>query len=115
MKNRQTPRSFTFSRARGEERRVARRFRPSRMVCIGFVLCVALAASSTGQTLTTLVSFGGPNGGYPVGSLIQGTDGNFYGTSANGGTNSRGTVFKVTPGGILTTLYNFCSQTNCTD
>ena len=40
--------------------------------------------------------------------------GNFYGTTGgNGGT--QGTVFKITPGGSLTTLYTFCSQTGCTD
>ena len=33
----------------------------------------------------------------------------------NGGANGTGTVFKITPTGTLTTLYSFCSQTNCTD
>ncbi len=50
-----------------------------------------------------------------LGGLIQGTDGNFYGTTGEGGTNGRGTVFKITPSGKLTTLYNFCAKTNCTD
>jgi uncharacterized repeat protein (TIGR03803 family) len=43
----------------------------------------------------------------PQAPLIQGTDGNFYGTSINGGTNNDGTVFKITPAGALTVLYNF--------
>lgn len=67
--------------------------------------------------LTTLYSFcsgGSPcsDGGEPQGTLIQGTDGNFYGTTSFGGTGSGagGTVFKITPDGVLTTLYNFCSQ-----
>jgi uncharacterized repeat protein (TIGR03803 family) len=30
-------------------------------------------------------------------ALIQGTDGNFYGTTQSGGTNGDGTVFKYTP------------------
>ncbi len=47
---------------------------------------------------------------------MQGTDGNFYGTTYGGGAEPRvGTVFKITPGGALTTLYSFCAQTNCTD
>ena len=46
---------------------------------------------------------------------MQGTDGNFYGTTIFGGANAEGTVFKVTPGGQLTTLYSFCSQSGCTD
>jgi uncharacterized repeat protein (TIGR03803 family) len=47
--------------------------------------------------------------------LIQGTDGNFYGTADQGGTTGAGTVFKLTPGGKLTVLYTFCSLTGCTD
>ena len=46
---------------------------------------------------------------------MQATDGNFYGTTAEGGANTSGTVFKITPEGKLITIYSFCSQTNCTD
>src|SRR6478672_11570493 len=35
-------------------------------------------------------------------ALVQGTDGNFYGTTQYGGTNDTGTVFKMTPDGTLT-------------
>jgi uncharacterized repeat protein (TIGR03803 family) len=59
------------------------------------------------------------DGSHPVASLIQGTDGNFYGTTADGGAhaqnNDGGTVFKITPAGVLTTLYSFCAQANCAD
>jgi uncharacterized repeat protein (TIGR03803 family) len=69
--------------------------------------------------LTTLYSFCSlancADGDYPEGGLIQATDGNFYGTTNNGGLNYSGTVFKITPQGELTTLYQFCTQTNCTD
>jgi uncharacterized repeat protein (TIGR03803 family) len=69
-------------------------------------------------TLTTLYSFCSqtncPDGIYPTG-LIQASDGNFYGTTQFGGANRYGTVFRITPHGKLTTLYSFCSQTNCTD
>ncbi|MBV8672778.1 MAG: hypothetical protein JOZ33_05035 [Acidobacteriaceae bacterium] len=68
--------------------------------------------------LTTLHSFCSQtncaDGEFPTG-LIQARDGNFYGTALFGGTNGDGTVFRITPGGTLTTVYNFCSQTNCTD
>jgi uncharacterized repeat protein (TIGR03803 family) len=90
----------------------------SKMVSIVFVcvLCAATAITSPAQTLTTLTSFTGSNGANPQSTLIQGIDGNLYGTTAQGGAhNSGGTVFKVTPGGTLTTLYNFCSQSGCTD
>jgi uncharacterized repeat protein (TIGR03803 family) len=69
--------------------------------------------------LTTLYSFCAPSnctdGSNPVAGLVQGTDGNFYGTTYGGGASNYGTVFKITPGGKLTTLYSFCAQSNCTD
>jgi len=52
--------------------------------------------------------------GYSPTSLLQGPDGNFYGTTGGGGTGS-GTVFKLTADGILTTLHNFCQQAHCLD
>ncbi len=76
---------------------------------------------TTDGTLTTLHSFASTEGNSPYGALIQATDGNFYGTTASGGSGAGcaggdcGTVFKITSGGTLTTLYNFCEQTNCTD
>ena len=36
-----------------------------------------------------------------------GTDGNFYGSASFGGTANRGTIFKITTNGNLTTLFNF--------
>jgi uncharacterized repeat protein (TIGR03803 family) len=68
-------------------------------------------------TLSTLYSFCfQPNcadGRNPYAGLIQATDGNFYGTTEQGGVNNCaqhygcGTVFKITPSGTLTTLYSF--------
>lgn len=53
----------------------------------------------------------------PDGSLVQAVDGNFYGTTSNGGANGGrgGTIYQVTPTGKLTTLYSFCAQPNCAD
>jgi uncharacterized repeat protein (TIGR03803 family) len=63
---------------------------------------------SLGGSVTVLFNFNGAsNGSTPSGSLVQGGDGNFYGTTANGGANLRGTVFKMTPSGVLTTLLHF--------
>src|SRR5260221_539791 len=73
-------------------------------------------------TLTTLARFNQSNGSYPNDALVQGSDGNFYGTSLAGGDLSLywgppgqfysivagfGTVFKMTPEGVLTTLVKF--------
>ncbi|MGB6480590.1 MAG: choice-of-anchor tandem repeat GloVer-containing protein [Candidatus Sulfotelmatobacter sp.] len=77
--------------------------------------CGTVFKITTGGTLTTLLFFDGGNGGAPSG-LIQGTDGNFYGTTQGGGVGSNcengcGTVFRVSPSGTLTTLHSF----NATD
>ena len=58
--------------------------------------------------LTTLYSFtGGTDGGGPEAGLVQGGDGNFYGTAFGEGAGGDGTVFQITPTGVLTTLYSF--------
>jgi uncharacterized repeat protein (TIGR03803 family) len=73
----------------------------------------------TSGRATTLYSFcaqnGCPDGDTSSAGLVQATDGNFYGTTQNGGANNAGTVFKFSPGGTLTTLHSFCSQSDCTD
>jgi uncharacterized repeat protein (TIGR03803 family) len=70
-------------------------------------------------SFTTLYSFCNPNTlpcpSGPVGGIVQGGDGNFYGATGSGGATGYGTIFKITPTGELTTLYSFCSQQNCTD
>jgi len=65
--------------------------------------------------LTTLHSFSGNDGSSPYGALVQASDGNFYGTTLEGGANAAGTIFRMTSEGALTTLYSFCSQPNCAD
>jgi uncharacterized repeat protein (TIGR03803 family) len=66
--------------------------------------------SQTG-TLTTIHSFCSqincPDGANPLAGLAQGTDGNFYGTTSQGGDYNGGTIFKITPAGVITTLYSF--------
>jgi uncharacterized repeat protein (TIGR03803 family) len=65
-------------------------------------------------TLTILYSFCAqpcPNGENPYGGLVLATDGDFYGTTYTGGSNTYyGTVFKVTPEGTLTTLHSFAGS-----
>jgi uncharacterized repeat protein (TIGR03803 family) len=59
---------------------------------------------------TVLFSFsaGAGNGpATPMGGMIQGPDGNFFGTTRAGGANGTGVVFKLTPAGTLSVLYSF--------
>src|SRR5690242_8059443 len=95
--------------------------------CTLFLMCaataIALCAQDSTPVFTTLHSFDGADGVAPNAALVQAADGNLYGTTYLGGVNADvnicpqgcGTVFKITPSGTLSTLYNFCSQANCTD
>src|SRR5215471_19219778 len=51
----------------------------------------------------------------PLAPLIQGTNGNFYGTSQGGSPNRGGTVFELTPSGEMPMRYDFCALANCDD
>ncbi|PTU31349.1 choice-of-anchor tandem repeat GloVer-containing protein [Stenotrophobium rhamnosiphilum] len=63
---------------------------------------------------TTLYSFGSKetDGGAPYASLVQARDGNFYGTNSENGANGKGTVFQITPAGVLTTIHAFGAGTD---
>ena len=100
---------------RAPKARRSAKFMLSRMVWIIVVFSTTATISSPAQTLSTLVSFDGTNGANPPAAVIQGTDGNFYGTTTLGGATDWGTVFKISPSGTLTLLYSFCSLPNCAD
>jgi uncharacterized repeat protein (TIGR03803 family) len=94
------------------------KFDLSRIICVVLVFCGATVIKSPAQAPipTTLLSFDYTDGANPYYvSLIQGTNGNLYGTTGGGGTDHRGTAFEITPRGTLSTLYSFCAQPNCTD
>jgi len=55
------------------------------------------------------------DGGESYAGVIRDEAGNLYGTTSYGGSHGYGVVFKLDPSGKETVLYNFCSQTNCTD
>ena len=64
----------------------------------------------SGSTSTIVHSFSGPDGQFPIGGLVEGSDGNLYGTTTAGGTENAGVIFKITPAGAYTVLYNFSSK-----
>ena len=81
----------------------------ARRVLLRFILCAAIAAGLRAQTFTTIFTFDGSDGFNP-GGLTLGVDGNLYGTTFN----QQGTIFKITPTGVLTTLFDLCpGGSNC--
>jgi len=63
---------------------------------------------STNGGLKTLYSFsGGADGGLPYAALVQGPDGNLYGTTYKGGAYAYGAAYRVSPNGTLTTVFSF--------
>ena len=73
------------------------------------LLCAATVIAAPAQTFTSLHSFNNTDGGSPTAALIEGNDGNIYGTTTGGGSSGQGTVFKIDQAGALTTLYTFCT------
>lgn len=73
------------------------------------------------KTLYSFCSQGQCADGFEPSGLIQASDGNLYGTNELGGIGTIdcpagcGTIFKLTPKGSLTTLYDFCSESGCVD
>src|SRR5215471_4262950 len=71
--------------------------------CVGGVY--RLPTTGQGSAIYQAPGPGWPNC-WAAGDLTLATDGNFYGP-ASGGTYDKGTLFKITRGGVLTVLYNF--------
>lgn len=83
----------------------------SRLLCSPALLfLVCMATPSLAQTLNTVYDFCAQqncaDGALPHAGLVQGADGNFYGTTSQGAAGD-GTVFKISPSGVLTTLHSF--------
>lgn len=87
----------------------------TRKLLAAFLLCIAPLASSPAQTFRALHGFIGSDGANPYVGMVQGTDGNLYGTTIDGGAYGSGNVFKMTTSGKVTSLYDFCSLPNCAD
>jgi len=65
--------------------------------------------------LSTIHAFVGTDGSTPHAGLVQAANGDLFGTTTYGGTSTAcgtrgcGTIFKITPDGVFTTLHNFQS------
>jgi uncharacterized repeat protein (TIGR03803 family) len=74
----------------------------------GLNSCGSVVKISTAGVLNNSYQFPCGNGGsFPIGPLIQASNGNFYSTTQDGGTNGEGTIYQVTPGLAVTILHSF--------
>ena len=80
-----------------------------KMVCLCCALFAAMGISSSAQIVTTLYSFPKKGGHTQDLALIQGRDGQLYGTTVAGGTDGEGTVFKISTLGVVRAVYSFDS------
>ena len=89
---------------------------PSRSVIALMFLCV-LSVAASAQTFTKLALLNETTGTSPRSPLVQGVDGNLYGTAAASGAFGGGTFFQFIPSGTVNVLYNFCLNDvgNCPD
>ncbi len=73
-----------------------------------------LTVSGATATVTPLYSFVPIvlDGSNPLGSLVEASDGNFYGTTAGGGANGNGIIYRITPSGAYNRLYSFTGGTD---
>jgi len=74
----------------------------------------------TKDNFSVLYTFGGERGSVPDSPLLLDAEGNLYGETAYGGSSTDcpsgcGAVFQLSPGGVETVLYSFCSLSNCVD
>ena len=83
--------------------------------CAVLVIWALSGIPIAAQTFTTLHSFTGADGANPYAGLVQGLDRNLYGTTIDGGAYGSGNVFRIAPSGKVTSLYDFCAQSNCSD
>ena len=80
---------------------------PTCVATFSSATCGTVFKITTAGKVTTLYKFGKTDGAGPLGPVIQGTDGSFYGTTSEGGTSGLGVVFKLTSAGVLTVLHDF--------
>ena len=74
----------------------------------GYGTVFKITPSGTFTTLHNFCSAQNCADGYnPFAGLVLATDGNFYGTTYHNGGNADGTIFRITPDGVLTTLHSF--------
>ena len=79
------------------------------------LFCAMGFVASPAQTVQTLATFSVAKGYASYAAFARGTNGRFYGTTADAGAHGHGAVFEITAAGNMSILYSFCAQANCVD
>jgi hypothetical protein len=83
----------------------------SAAVAFAMLISISAALPAQAQTPTTLYTFQQTtNACVPEGNIVQGRDGNMYGAGESCGANGSGAIYKITPAGVESILYNFPQQ-----
>ncbi|MGA2696548.1 MAG: choice-of-anchor tandem repeat GloVer-containing protein, partial [Terriglobales bacterium] len=61
----------------------------------GAIVCAAMTVALSAQVTKTIVTFNETNGDDMFSAMIQGADGNLYGTTTYGGASDKGTFFRI--------------------
>jgi len=107
------PHFFAFRRVRVD--------RAMKLMFAAAMCAMSVTISPAQMFFNTVATFGTNTGGLFY-APMQANNGNLYGTTFQGGTGAGcpystgcGTIYQLTAAGGLSTLYDFCSQPNCTD
>src|SRR5260370_12546484 len=76
-------------------------------VALSVILLIGFELATRGQMVEVLHSFNNTNGANPEAGLIQGNDGDFYGTTHFGGAYGKGTAFRLSADSSFATLLSF--------
>jgi uncharacterized repeat protein (TIGR03803 family) len=79
---------------------------PSNTLFLAILSLGIFSKTAQAENYTILARFDGKNGSAPASSVILDANGNLYGTT-HYGPKRLGTIFKLTPKGVITTLFNF--------
>src|SRR5205085_245456 len=103
---------FAPQRARLSGGSMRRRFTRRSLLTITALCVIAFGwpVLALSQTVDVIHTFPSPDGSRPIGSLVQASDGNFYGLTYEGGAWNAGTIFRVTPTGEFLTVHDFTSD-----